>query len=44
MRRGGLVMALAYWREDGHAPDAATTAELATIADARWASTAEALV
>lgn len=43
LRRGALVMALAYWHADGGFPHAAATASLAVLADRKWSSTAEAL-
>lgn len=43
LRRGALVMALAYWHADGGFPHAAATASLAVLADRKWLSTAEAL-
>jgi hypothetical protein len=43
LRRGALVMALAYWHADGELPHAAATTSLALLADRRWAATADAL-
>lgn len=43
LRRGALVMALAYWHADGGFPHAAATASLAVLADRKWSATAEAL-
>ena len=43
LRRGSLVMALAYWQGDGTIPHAATTTSLALLADLKWAATAQAL-
>lgn len=43
LRRGALVMALAYWQGDGGVSHAATTTSLALLADLKWAETADAL-
>lgn len=43
LRRGALVMALAYWHADGGFPHAAATASFALLADNKWAATADAL-
>jgi hypothetical protein len=43
LRRGSLVMALAYWHTDGALPHAAATTSLALLADRKWAGTADAL-
>ncbi len=43
LRRGAMLMALAFWQDDGNVPHPSAATSMAVVADRKWSATADAL-